>query len=98
MRQSCATADITNILNQSDIEIEIRQVLDNVKAILDQGGSSMDSIIKLTVFLTDLDYFAKINNVFQDYFKKNPPARSVVEVSALPMGARIEIEAVCMLK
>ena len=88
----------TGKMNQSDILIEIRQVIENVKAVLEQGGGSLDTIIKLTVFLTDLAYFQDVNNIFKEYFIDNPPARSAVEVSALPMGARIEIEAVCMLK
>ena len=88
----------TEKMNQSDILIEIRQVIENVKAVVEQGGGSLDKIIKLTVFLTDLAYFQDVNNIFKEYFEENPPARSAVSVSALPMGARIEIEAVCMVK
>ena len=88
----------TGKLCQTDFLIESRQVLNNVKAILEAGGSSLDSIIKLTVFLTDLTNFSDLNIIFLDFFKKNPPARSTVEVSALPLGAKLEIEAIGIIK
>jgi len=88
----------TGKLCQTDFLIESRQVLNNVKAILEAGGSSLDSIIKLTVFLTDLTNFSDLNIIFLDFFKKNPPARSTVEVSALPLGAKLEIEAIGIVK
>ena len=84
----------TDSMEQDDILIEIKQVLENIRGILEEGGSSLNAIIKLTVFLTDIDYFKDVNNVFNEYFSENPPARSAVEVSALPMGARVEIEAI----
>ena len=84
----------TGSMKQDDILIEIKQVLENIRGILEEGGSSLNAIIKLTVFLTDIDYFKDVNNVFNEYFSENPPARSAVEVSALPMGARVEIEAI----
>ena len=61
---------------------------------LKSGGSSLKQAVKLTVFLTDLSYFPQVNEVFKEFFSENPPARSAVEVSALPMNAKIEIEAV----
>ena len=79
---------------EDDIKVEIRQVLDNLDAVLKGGGSSLKSAVKLTVFVTDLSIISALNEVFKEYFPKNPPARSAVQVSALPMGARIEIEAV----
>ena len=88
----------TGNLNQDDILIEIRQVLENIRGILEEGGSSLKAILKLTVFLTDMDYFMDINNVFKEYFSENFPARSAVEVSALPLGARVEIEAIGMIE
>ena len=88
----------TGSLIQSNILEEIKQVLENIKVILEKGGSSLDSTIKLTVFLTDLSYFSDVNNVFKKYFKKKYPARSAVEISALPMGARVEIEAIGIIK
>ena len=88
----------TGNMRQDDILIETRQVLDNIRGILEGGGSSLNAIVKLTVFLTDINYFSDINNVFKEYFPKNPPARSVVEVAALPMGARLEIDAIGKIK
>ena len=85
---------ITGNLKTGDIKEETRQVLDNLDAVLKGGGSSLQSVVKLTVFVTDLAYFPDLNEVFREYFVKEPPARSAVQVSALPMGVRIEIEAV----
>ena len=81
-------------LVENDFKLEVHQVLKNLNAVLKEGGSSLKSAIKLTVFLTDLSLFSQVNEVFNDYFPDDPPARSAVQVSALPMGARIEIEAV----
>ena len=73
---------------------EVSQVLTNLNAVLKSGGSSLKKAVKLTVFLTDLSYFPQVNEVFKEFFPENPPARSAVQVSALPMNAKIEIEAV----
>ena len=81
-------------LVENDFKLEVHQVLKNLNAVLKGGGSSLKSAIKLTVFLTDFSFFPEVNEVFNDYFPNDPPARSAVQVSALPMGARIEIEAV----
>ena len=84
----------TGELINGDFKMEISQVLTNLNAVLKSGGSSLKKAIKLTVFLTDLSYFPQVNEVFKEFFSENPPARSAVEVSALPMNAKIEIEAV----
>ena len=84
----------TGNLKTDDIKAEIRQVLDNLNAVLEGSGSALQSIVKLTVFVTDLVYSSEVNEVFIEYFPEKPPARSTVQVSALPMGARIEIEAI----
>lgn len=81
-------------LVQGDFKGEVRQTLKNLDAVLSAGGSSLNSVIKLTVFLTDLKLFPQLNEVFSEFFPTEPPARSAVEVSALPLGARIEIEAI----
>ena len=73
---------------------QVKQVLENVDAVLTAGGSSLQNAVKLTVFLTDLSNFPEVNAVFSQFFKSDPPARSAVEVSALPMKAEVEIEAV----
>ena len=77
-----------------DFKAEVYQVLTNLDGVLRGGGSSLQSAVKLSVFLTDISYFAQVNEIFNNFFPKDPPARSAVQVSALPMNARIEIEAI----
>ena len=84
----------TGELINGDFKSEISQVLTNLNAVLKSGGSSLKKAIKLTVFITDLSYFPQVNEVFKEFFPENPPARSAVQVSALPMDVKIEIEAV----
>ena len=81
-------------LIKGDFKSEVKQVLINLNGVLKGGGSSLQQAIKLTVFLTDLSYFAQVNEIFDEFFPDNPPARSAVQVSALPMNARIEIDSV----
>ena len=85
-------------LIEDDFKLEAHQVLKNLNAVLKEGGSSLQSAVKLTVYLTDLSFFPEMNEVFNDYFSNDPPARSAVQVSALPMNARIEIEAVGIIQ
>ena len=85
-------------LIKGDFESEVKQVLINLNGVLKGGGSSLQQAIKLTVFLTDLSHFAQVNEIFDEFFPDNPPARSAVQVSALPMNARIEIDAVGHVK
>ena len=84
----------TGELINGDFKSEISQVLTNLNAVLKSGGSSLKKAVKLSVFLTDLSYFPQVNEVFKEFFPENPPARSAVQVAALPMNAKIEIEAV----
>ena len=81
-------------LISDDFKAEVHQVLNNLDGVLKGGGSSLQCAVKLTVFLTDLSYFAQVNEVFDVFFPDNPPARSALQVSALPMNSRIEIEAI----
>ena len=85
---------ITGNMIIGDFKADVQQVLTNLDSVLKSGGSSLKQAIKLTVFLTDISNFPQVNKVFKEYFPENPPARSAVQVSALPMNARIEIEAV----
>jgi 2-iminobutanoate/2-iminopropanoate deaminase len=77
-----------------DIEAQTRQALENLKAILEAGGSCLEHVVKTTVFLQDIGEFARMNAVYAGFFPENPPARSAVQVAALPLGGRVEIEAV----
>jgi len=76
------------------IEAQTRQSLDNVKAVLEAGGSSLSKVVKVTIFVKDLNDFGKVNEIYATYFTENPPARSCVEVARIPRDALIEIEAV----
>ena len=79
------------------IAMETRQVLENLKAILGAAGSSLEKVLKTTVFLQTMDDFGVMNEVYSQYFKENPPARSTIEVSRLPKGMKIEIEAIAFV-
>ncbi len=84
------------LLNDS-IEEATERVMYNLQAILQAAGSSLANVVKTTVFMTDLGEFSRMNEVYGRFFKDEPPARSAVQVSALPLGARIEIEAVALI-
>ncbi len=86
----------TGELELDCIKKATKNSMDNVKAILEEAGTSMDKIIKTTIFVTDLADFADMNEVYGSYFPSNPPARSCVQVAALPKGAKVEIEAVAV--
>ena len=73
------------------IPAETRQTLENIKAILEAGGSSLDKAVASFVYMTDLSQFAAMNAVYAEYFRVNPPGRTTVEVQALPAGVHIEI-------
>ncbi len=77
-----------------DVASQTRQALQNVKAILEAAGSCLEHAVKTTVFLLDMGEFAAMNQVYAEFFSKDPPARSTVQVAALPLGGRVEIEAV----
>lgn len=79
---------------QSSIEAETEQVLHNMEAVLEEAGYHFQNVVKTTVFATDINDFAAINGVYAKCFKTEPPARSFVQVAALPKGARVEIEAI----
>jgi len=78
-----------------EIEDQTRQVLDNLRAVLEAGGSGLDRVVKTTVYLVDLGLFPRVNAVYAEYFSSDPaPARATVEVAALPLGARVEVDAI----
>ncbi|GAB4582124.1 MAG: RidA family protein [Anaerolineales bacterium] len=76
------------------IEAETRQVLENLKNVLEAGGSSLDNVVKTTVYLRDLADFAQMNSIYAQYFTANFPARTTIQAGALPLGAAVEIEAI----
>jgi len=77
-----------------DIAGQTRQALENVKAILAEAGLGMENVVKATVFLASMGDFKAMNEVYAEYFANEPPARAAFEVAALPLGARVEIEAI----
>ena len=77
-----------------DIAEQTRQVLDNLKAVANAAGGTLDDCVKLTIYLTDLNHFSVVNEVMETYFSAPFPARATVEVSALPRAAQVEIEAI----
>lgn len=81
---------------KSDIRSATQQSLENVRNILESAGASMDKIIKVVIFLRDMNDFAAMNEVYGTYFPTNPPARSAVQVARLPKDAIIEIEAIAL--
>jgi 2-iminobutanoate/2-iminopropanoate deaminase len=79
------------------VEEQTRQVLENLRNVLDAAGSSMDKVVKTTVFLADMADFPKMNAIYAEFFGENPPARSTIAVAGLPKGGLVEIEAVALV-
>ncbi|MEW6510553.1 MAG: RidA family protein [Bacteroidota bacterium] len=84
----------TGELAGDDIRTQTRQVLQNIRAILEAGGSGLGAVVKTTVYMKDLSEFAAMNEVYAGFFPESPPARSTVEVSRLPRDVKVEIEAI----
>ncbi len=84
----------TGNLVDGGVEAETRQSLENLKNVLEAAGASLDTVLKTTIFLRDMGDFATVNATYGKYFTANPPARSTVQVAALPKGGAVEIEAV----
>ena len=79
-----------------DIQTQTRQSLENIKAILEEAGSSLEKVVKCNVYLKDMNEFVKMNEIYGEYFKTNPPARAAVEVARLPKDVLVEIECVAL--
>ena len=77
-----------------DIKLQTRQVLENLKNILEAAGSSLDSVVKTTVFMKDLNDYTAINDVYKEFFPQKPPARAAVQAARLPKDVGVEIEAI----
>lgn len=80
-----------------DASAQAKQALENIKAILETAGSSLEKVVKVTIFLSDLNDYAAVNKIYSQYFTKDFPARSAVEVARLPKNALIEIEVIATL-
>jgi len=89
------TAD--NVMSTGDISEQARQVLNNLRAVLAEAGAVMDNVVKTTIYLADLGDFDAVNKVYAEYFTEPYPARSTVEVSKLPKGARLEIDFIAIV-
>ena len=88
----------TGQLVPGDVRIQTKRVMENIKAILEGAGSSLDRVVKTTVFLRDLNDFGSINEIYGSYFQEDPPARSTFQVAKLPRDGAVEIEAVALVK
>ena len=84
----------SGIFLSAEIEEETEQTLKNISAILRAGGLSLENVVKTTVYLSDINHFSRMNQVYEKYFSKTKPARACVQVTALPKGAKIEIDAI----
>jgi reactive intermediate/imine deaminase len=87
----------TGLLIEGDITAQARRAFDNLRAVCEAAGGSLDRIVRLGLYLTNLDHFAAVNAVMADYFRAPYPARSTVQVSALPRNAQFEVDAVMVL-
>jgi 2-iminobutanoate/2-iminopropanoate deaminase len=87
----------TGQLVEGDIQAQTRQALQNLQAVLEEAGSSLKRVVKTTVFLVDMGDFKAMNEIYAQFFTGKPPARSAVEVAALPVGASVEVEAVALV-
>jgi len=77
---------------------QCRQVMENLKAVIEATGADLSAVVKTTIFLTDISDFGQVNEVYAGYFESDPPARATAESSHLPRGAKVEIDAVAVLK
>ncbi|MCD4673275.1 MAG: Rid family detoxifying hydrolase, partial [Anaerolineaceae bacterium] len=80
------------------IEVETRRALMNLQAVLEAAGAKLSDVVKTTVFLQDMGEFGKMNGIYAEFFGEQPPARSAVQVAALPLGVVVEVEAVAILQ
>jgi reactive intermediate/imine deaminase len=87
----------TQSLIVGDIEAQVRRVFENLKAIVLAAGASLDEVVKVTIFLTDLGHFALVNRVMAEYFREPYPARAAVGVASLPRNAQVEVECIVAL-
>ncbi len=84
----------TGELLTGDIETQVRRVMENLRAVLENAGSGFDRVVKTTIFLSDMADFAAVNAIYAEYFGAQPPARSTVQAAALPKGVDVEIDVI----
>ena len=87
----------TGLLVEGDIDAQARRAFDNLRAVCEAAGATLDDVVRLGLYLTDLDQFARVNAVMSDYFSAPYPARSTIGVASLPRGAQFEVDAVVVL-
>jgi 2-iminobutanoate/2-iminopropanoate deaminase len=86
------------VMVEGDIQAQTHQVFKNLKAVLEAAGASLETVVKATVFIKNMDEFTQLNEVYAEYFNEHKPARSTVEVARLPKDALVEIEVVALVK
>ena len=87
----------TNQIVSEDFKQQVKQVMENLKAVLETANSSINNVLKTQVFLKDLTNFKKFNNIYATYFSEKPPARTTIEVAKLPLNAQIEIDMIAFI-
>jgi 2-iminobutanoate/2-iminopropanoate deaminase len=87
----------TKTLVDGDMGVQAERVMKNLGAVLEAAGASFDDVVKTTIYLVDLNDFARVNEVYGSFFHGAPPARATIAVAALPLGARVEVEAIARL-
>ena len=87
----------TGSLVEGTIGEQTSRIMDNIKVIAEAAGTSLESVVKTTIFLTDLNDFQEVNQAYGSFFEATPPARATVQVAALPLGACVEIEAIAVI-
>ena len=85
----------TGELVEGDIEVQTKQVLENVQAIIEAAGFKLENVVKCSCFLSDMENFVSFNSVYESYFGQSAPARETVEVSRLPKDVQVEVSAIC---
>lgn len=82
---------------EADVKTQARHILEKIKMLVESAGTSMDNVVKCTVYLTNLDDYNQFNEVYRNYFKQEPPARACIQVSRLVLGCKVEVEAIAFI-
>lgn len=88
----------TGKLAEGGVAAQARQALENLKAVLEAAGADLSTVLKTTVFLNDMGDYGEVNGIYAEFFPQDPPARSAVQVAALPIGALVEVEAIAFVR